>query len=125
MDPKDRPHFWHRPEPGEASAAAENGEYPHQLPRIVHKANGEYKRVDTIEECEAAFADGYRLFPWTEEVAAAAPATTADGAPIAPELQALLAQQQTEIERLRTELEAKTAKPASKGKGKNKGEDAK
>ena len=44
-------------------------EYPHQLPRILHKPYGESLRVDSIAECEAAFGDGWLLRPpvWPPE----------------------------------------------------------
>lgn len=39
-------------------------EYPHQIPRHVHGPDGASKIVRTIEECEAAFAEGYKLLPF-------------------------------------------------------------
>lgn len=45
------------------TAPAEPVPYPHQLPRLLHKPGVPQKRVDTPEQCEAAFADGWTLLP--------------------------------------------------------------
>lgn len=53
-------------------------DYAHALPRDLHKAHGETKRVTTAEDCDAALADGWTLTPPVE---AAYPTTlyAADG----------------------------------------------
>lgn len=64
-DPKDRAHHWERePRPDEvAPVPAEPSTYPHELPRHLHKANGEFLPVATADECEQALASGWSLLP--------------------------------------------------------------
>jgi len=38
-------------------------DYPHALPRDLHKAHGAHLRVNTPEQCDAALADGWQLVP--------------------------------------------------------------
>lgn len=65
-DPKDRAHMWERPARADEQREVESRDFDegyHELPRHLHKANGEWKQVDTRAECEAALADGWSLLP--------------------------------------------------------------
>jgi len=66
------------PEAGDKIVGAVATDYPHALPRDLHKAHGETKRVTTADDCDAALADGWTLVPPVE---AAYPTTlyAADG----------------------------------------------
>lgn len=62
-EPKDRAHMWERPKREDETAdAAVVLDYPHVLPRLLHK-DGDHKRVDLPDECDAALADGWSLLP--------------------------------------------------------------
>lgn len=65
--PAERSHVMEREARDDEQPAAavdpEVAAYPHELPRHVHKAGGDYRAVTTPDECEAAFADGYKLLP--------------------------------------------------------------
>jgi hypothetical protein len=58
-DTKEGYHSTEAPRPTPVVPAA----YPHQLPRLLHKPGVPQRRVDTPEQCEAAFADGWTLLP--------------------------------------------------------------
>lgn len=63
-EPKDRAHVWERPaRADEQPAAAPAADYPHELPRYVHHADGTAKLVSTPDEAEAALAAGYYINP--------------------------------------------------------------
>jgi hypothetical protein len=63
-DPTDRAHIWERPARADEIARTEAlVDYPHELPRHVHRANGAYKLVTTPDECETALAEGWSLTP--------------------------------------------------------------
>jgi hypothetical protein len=63
-NPADREHMWQRPKREDEHPKDDSPSgYRHQLPRILHHADGSTKRVDTIAECEAAFDDGWQLLP--------------------------------------------------------------
>lgn len=84
-DPKDRAHVWERParadeQPEVESRDLDEDGYP-EIPRHLHKANGEWLRVDTREEYDAGRANGWLLLPPKVEVPKV-------DAPKAPEKQA-------------------------------------
>jgi len=51
------------PEDGDKVVGQVASDYPHALPRDLHKAHGEHLRVNTSEQCDAALADGWQLVP--------------------------------------------------------------
>lgn len=56
--------LWERPKRADEHppVVEEPSDYLHALPRLLHR-DGEHKRVDTQEECEAAQKDGWTLLP--------------------------------------------------------------
>lgn len=68
-DPADRAHIWEAPAADVPDVVTHD--YPHELPRHVHKAGGVSLIVFTPEECDAALADGWSLLPPKETPAKA------------------------------------------------------
>lgn len=60
-DRKPRTH-WDRPEVAEPMPVPVT-DYPHQTPRYLHKTGDVARLVQSPEECEAAFAEGWTLQP--------------------------------------------------------------
>ncbi len=61
--PAARAHLWARPaRPDEIAAPADPIDYPHTLPRYVHK-DGATLYVKTPQACEDARADGWLVDP--------------------------------------------------------------
>lgn len=60
-DPTDRAHFWERQAAAGADAPA--ADFHLELPRHVHKADGQWLHVATPDEFNAAIEDGWSLLP--------------------------------------------------------------
>lgn len=69
-DPADRAHIWEAPA-ADVVAPAAAADYPHELPRHVHKAGGVSQIVSTPDACDDALADGWSLLPPKEKPAKA------------------------------------------------------
>lgn len=60
-DPTDRAHLWQRADAVDTSAPVYD--FPHELPRHLHKADGLWKQVNTPDEFKAAIDEGWALLP--------------------------------------------------------------
>lgn len=71
LNPSDRAHLWQRPARADEAAPVTPSDAPYELPRYLHKQGDAAKLVTTVEQCEAARADGWVFHPdWIDEPAA-------------------------------------------------------
>lgn len=66
LEPGERTHLWQRPSRVDEKAdESTDTDYPHELPRWVHKAGADPKMVHTPAQCDEALADGWEIHPTT------------------------------------------------------------